>query len=334
METFLPTIWAALIALAVLLYVLFDGFDLGLGILFPFRKAEGDRDLMMNSVAPFWDGNETWLVLGGGGLWVAFPKAYAIILPALYLSLIVMLLALILGGVAFEFRWVAKPKHRLWDIAFAGGSSVATFAQGVVLGGLIQGIHVENGQFAGGSFDWLTPFSLLCGFGLMVGYALLAACWMLFKIEGELAVWARRAARDLLFAMLVFIAAVSLWTPLMSQDIADRWFSTPNFYVLSQVPLLTLILAYVVWRGLRRGAELTPFLGSMGLFVLGFAGLAISTWPYLVPRALTIFETAAAPESQIFSLIGVLVMLPIILGYFVFVYWTFRGKLRPGDGYH
>ncbi|HET6604798.1 MAG TPA: cytochrome d ubiquinol oxidase subunit II [Xanthomonadaceae bacterium] len=330
----LPMVWAAVIATAVLLYVVFDGFDLGVGILFPLRAAEVDRDLMMNSVAPFWDGNETWLVLGGGGLWVAFPLAFSIVMPALYLPVIVMLLALIFRGVAFEFRWVAKPQHRLWDIAFAAGSTTAAFANGVILGGFLQGITVRDGLFAGGAFDWLTPFALVCGAGVAVGYALLGACWLVYKIEGELAQWARKAARWLLLGVLAFIALVSLWTPLTIPEIAARWFAWPNLLWLSPVPLLTGVLALLAWRGLARGRDLLPFLCSVGLFVLGFVGLAISTYPYLVPRTLTIWDTAAHPESQMFMLVGVVILLPVIIGYFVFVYWTFRGKLRPGEGYH
>jgi cytochrome d ubiquinol oxidase subunit II len=336
LELYLPVIWSILIAVAVAMYVILDGFDLGIGILFPFTRDEGERDQMMNSVAPFWDGNETWLILGGGGLWVAFPKAYAVIMPALYLPVIVMLLALIFRGVSFEFRFVAKPRHRSWDMAFFAGSTIAAFAQGVMLGGLIQGITVVDGQFAGGPFDWATPFALLCGVGLVVGYALLGAAWLVAKTDGAVAVRARDWSRVLLIAVLVFIAAVSLWTPLEFQRIADRWFATPNIYFLWPVPLVTAALGWFVWSSLDRGREVAPFLGVIGLFVLSFIGLAISTFPYLVPPTLTVWDTAAVPDSQIFTLIGVIFMLPIILGYVVFVYWTFRAKVRPGEagGYH
>jgi cytochrome d ubiquinol oxidase subunit II len=289
---------------------------------------------MMDSVAPFWDGNETWLVLGGGGLWVAFPKAYAVIMPALYLPVIVMLLALIFRGVSFEFRAVAKPQHGFWDVAFAGGSIVAAFAQGVILGGLIQGVTVVDGRFAGGTFDWATPFALMCGVGLVVGYALIGATWLVAKTDGPLADSARRASRGLLAAVLVFIAIVSLWTPVGFERIAERWFTAPNIYFLWPVPLLTLLLAVLVWRSLEKGRELLPFVGVIGLFILSYLGLAISTFPYLVPPSLTVWDTAAVPASQIFTLIGVVFMLPIILGYVVFVYWTFRGKVRMGEGYH
>jgi cytochrome d ubiquinol oxidase subunit II len=334
LEVYLPVIWAILIATAVAFYVILDGFDLGIGILFPFFRKEQERDTMMNSVAPFWDGNETWLVLGGGGLWVAFPKAYAVIMPALYLPVIVMLLALIFRGVSFEFRAVAKPRHGFWDVAFAGGSIVAAFAQGVILGGLIQGIAVVDGRFAGGTFDWATPFALMCGVGLVVGYALLGATWLVAKTEGSLADAARRAGRGLLAAVLIFIAVVSLWTPVGFERIAERWFTEPNIFYLWPVPVLTLLLAVLVWRSLEKGREVLPFVGVIGLFILSYLGLGISTFPYLVPPSLTVWDTAAVPASQIFTLIGVVFMLPIILGYVVFVYWTFRGKVRMGEGYH
>jgi cytochrome d ubiquinol oxidase subunit II len=334
LATYLPVIWAILIATAVALYVILDGFDLGIGILFPTTPREDERDQMMNSVAPFWDGNETWLVLGGGGLWVAFPQAYAVIMPAFYLPVIVMLLALIFRGVSFEFRHVSKPDHRLWDIAFAGGSTVAAFAQGVILGGLIQGITVADGKFAGGPFDWATPFALLCGLGLVAGYSLLGATWLIGKTEGAVQERARGQARVLLVVVLVFLAAVSLWTPLAFERIATRWFSTPQIYFLWPVPLVTLALAWFVLRGIAAARDYTPFIGVVGLFILSFLGLAISTFPYLVPPTLTIWDTAAVPDSQVFTLIGTIVLLPIILGYFAFVFWTFRGKVTAGGGYH
>ena len=334
LATYLPVIWAILIATAVALYVILDGFDLGIGILFPTTDKEDERDQMMNSVAPFWDGNETWLVLGGGGLWVAFPQAYAVIMPAFYLPVIVMLLALIFRGVSFEFRHVSKPRHRRWDFAFAGGSTVAAFAQGVILGGLIQGVTVAEGKFAGGPFDWATPFALLCGVGLVAGYALLGATWLIGKTEGAVQERARGQARVLLAVVLAFLAAVSIWTPLGFTRIAERWFSAPQIYFLWPVPVLTLALGYVVLRGLARSRDYAPFFGVVGLFALSFLGLAISTFPYLVPPTLTIWDTAAVPDSQVFTLIGTVIMLPIILAYFAFVFWTFRGKVTAGGGYH
>lgn len=330
----LPVVWAAIIGIAVAMYVVLDGFDLGLGILFPFTPEEERRDVMMNSVAPFWDGNETWLVLGGGGLFVAFPLAYGVIMSGLYLPIILMLLGLIFRGVAFEFRWTAKPSHRFWDNAFAYGSIVATFMQGVVLGGYLQGINVENRQFAGGPLDWFAPFPLFTGLALLVGYALLGTTWLVMKTEGELARLARQWAQHLLLGVLAIMVIISLWTPLAFDRIAERWFTWPNIVYLSPVPLLTAVAAFACWWGLRNGREVMPFLAAVTLFLLGFIGLGISTMPYLVPPSLTFWDAAAVPQSQIFMLVGVLIMLPLILGYTVFVYWTFRGKVREGEGYH
>ena len=330
----LPLVWAAIIATAVALYVILDGFDLGLGILFPFARQEERRDVMMNTVAPFWDGNETWLVMGGGGLFVAFPKAYGVIMSGLYLPIIVMLLALVFRGVAFEFRWVSKPKHQLWDYAFTYGSIVAAFAQGIVLGGLLQGITVKDGHFAGGSFDWLTPFALFCGVALVVGYALLAATWLIMKTEGELQAWARDIAKPAFLALMATFAIISLWTPLTLPRVAERWFTWPNIALLSPIPLLTAAVALYCWRSIAADHDTRPFFSTIALFLLGFAGLVISNAPYLVPDTITVWQAAAAPSSQKFMLVGTLIMLPVILGYTAFVYWTFRGKMRSGEGYH
>ena len=330
----LPVVWALLIGFAVAMYVVLDGFDLGIGMLFPFYRKEEERDQIMNSVAPFWDGNETWLVMGGVGLLVAFPKAYAVVLPALYLPVILMLLALIFRGVAFEFRWIAKPSHRQWDIAFAAGSTVAAFAQGLVLGGLLQEIRVENGRFVGGMLDWLTPFSLMCGVALVIGYALLGTTWLMMKTGGEVERHARRLGVPLLFLLLACIALVSLWTPLQIARIAERWFSLPNFYYLSQVPLATLLLAWLCWRGIRKNKVVQPFASAVGLFLLAYIGLIVSNAPYVVPPSITLWQAAAAPASQVFFLIGTTILLPLILGYTVLVFWLFRGKVMPGEGYH
>jgi cytochrome bd ubiquinol oxidase subunit II len=334
MESYLPVIWATIIGLAVAIYVVFDGFDLGVGILFPFAESERERDQMMNSVAPFWDGNETWLVLGGAGLMVTFPLAYSIILPALYMPVIVMLLALVFRGVAFEFRWIGVTSKRHWTFAFAAGSALAAFCQGVILGGLIQGIKVENGAFAGGPFDWATPFALLCGLGLVAGYGLLGATWLVMKTEGGIATRARIQAKLLLLAVLGFMAIVSTWTPLAFERIATRWFSLPNILFLWWMPAATALVAFAAWRWLDTERDVLPFLAAIALFLLGYLGLLISNFPYLVPPSLTIWQTAAAPATHVFFLMGTLVMLPIILGYMIFVYWIFAGKLREGEGYH
>jgi cytochrome d ubiquinol oxidase subunit II len=334
MESYLPVIWAALIGFAVAMYVILDGFDLGIGILFPFAQTEHEHDLMMNSVAPFWDGNETWLVLGGAGMMVAFPLAYSIILPALYLPVIVMLLALVFRGVAFEFRWIGVTTKPHWTFAFAAGSALAAFCQGLILGGLIQGISVENNAFAGGPFDWATPFAVLCGLGLVAGYALLGATWLIMKTEGSVAKRARIQARLLLLVVLGFMAVVSLWTPLAFERIAVRWFSLPNILFFWWVPAATALAAFAAWHWIESGREALPFLATIALFLLGYLGLLISNFPYLVPPSLTIWQTAAAPATHIFMLMGTLVMLPIILGYMILVYWVFGGKLREGEGYH
>jgi cytochrome bd ubiquinol oxidase subunit II len=334
MEWYLPVIWAALIGAAVALYVILDGFDLGIGILFPFASKDKERDQMIASIAPFWDGNETWLVLGGGGLWVAFPRAYAVIMPALYLPVIVMLLALVFRGVAFEFRTVADTSKKYWTFAFAAGSTLAAFCQGLILGGLIQGIKIENGAFAGGALDFATPFALLCALGVVAGYALLGATWLVMKTDGAVARRARRHAKLLLLGVLAFMAVVSVWTPLEFPRIAQRWFSVPNILFLWPVPAITALIASMAWRWLERGRDVRPFVAAIALFLLGYAGLVISVYPYLVPPTLTIWDAAAAPASQIFMLLGTLPLLPIILMYTGFVYWLFRGKVREGDSYH
>jgi cytochrome d ubiquinol oxidase subunit II len=333
MEYYLPLIWAGIIGGAVALYVILDGFDLGIGALFPFAKDDQQRDQMMASIAPFWDGNETWLVMGGVGLLVAFPLAYAIVMPALYLPVIIMLLALVFRGVAVEFREHGDSKT-LWDAAFAGGSALAGFCQGVILGGMIQGIRVENGAYAGGAFDWATPFAFLCGFGVLAGHALLGATWLVMKTEGPIAERARAQATVLLYLVLVFMAAVSLWTPLEFPRIRERWFSLPNFLYLWPVPLVTAVTAVIGWIALRMEHDTAPFAATIALFLLGFLGLVISSFPYLVPPSLTIWQTAAAPASQTFMLIGTLVLLPLILAYTGYVYWLFRGKVSAGGRYH
>ena len=273
-------------------------------------------------------------MLGGAGMMVAFPLAYSIILPALYLPVIFMLLALVFRGVAFEFRWIAGSSKGHWTFAFTAGSALAAFCQGLILGGLIQGVKVENGAFAGGAFDWATPFAVLCGLGLMVGYALLGATWLIMKTEGSVAQHARAEAKLLLIVVLAFMVVVSLWTPLAFERIAARWFSVPNILFFWWVPAATALVAFAAWRWLETGREVLPFLATIALFLLGYLGLLISNFPYLVPPSLTIWQTAAAPATHVFMLMGTLVMLPIILGYMIFVYWIFGGKLRAGEGYH
>ncbi len=330
----LPFIWAGLIAFAVLAYVILDGFDLGVGILFPYVHGEEDRDQMMNSVAPVWDGNETWLVLGGGGLFAVFPLAYAVIMPALYAPIIAMLLALIFRGVAFEFRWRTVRGKFLWDWAFAGGSTMAAFAQGVALGALVQGIPVANRAYAGGWWDWLTPFSLLTGIALVVGYALLGATWLVYKCEGEVQREAYRFAWITAVGTLVLIGAVSLWTPFLNPIFMTRWLTWPQLLYTAPVPLLVAGAAFMLFRGLATQHELTPFLAALALFILSYIGLGISFYPFIVPVSVTIWEAAAPDNSLSFLLIGAAVLVPLILLYTGYSYWVFRGKVNAAGGYH
>ncbi|NUB23411.1 cytochrome d ubiquinol oxidase subunit II [Azospirillum brasilense] len=326
--------WVAIVGFAVFMYVLMDGFDLGIGILYPFVPSEEARDVMMNSVAPVWDFNETWLILGGAGLFAAFPIAYAIVLPAMYLPLLLMLIALIFRGVAFEFRFKARSSRHLWNKAFFLGSLLATFAQGVVLGSFIQGIEVEGRNFAGTMLDWLTPFSLFCGVALIAGYALLGSTWLIWRTIGILQDWCFRVARRLLIVVLVLVAAVSMWTPFLDASIAARWFSVPNILLLSPVPLMVGFLAFGLWRALDEGREALPFAFAMGLFALSYLGLAISLWPVLIPPGITIWQAAAPPETQVFLLIGMAFLIPTILIYTAYSYWVFRGKVTGAIGYH
>ena len=330
----LPFIWVCIIAAGVAIYVVLDGFDLGIGILFPFAKSHEHRDLMMNSVAPVWDGNETWLVMGGVGLLAAFPKAYAILLSGLYIPIMLMLTALIFRGVSFEFRFKAQRSRFLWDAAFSLGSMLTALCQGITLGAVVQGLKVADGHYAGGAFDWLTPFSLFTGVAVMAGYALLGSSWLIMKTEGRLQDWCYRMARLTLFLMLAAITVVSLWTPYTQPAIRARWFSLPNFFYLSQVPFLTFLLAAGCWYALRSRRTNTPFYCSVGLFFLAYLGLSISLWPYIVPRALTYEDAASPASSQLFALVGFAVIVPIILGYTVAGYYIFSGKVKAGEHYH
>lgn len=329
----LTVVWAFIIAFAVAAYVVMDGFDLGIGLLFPFLRVGKERDQAMNAIAPVWDGNETWLVLGGGGLLAAFPLAYAIVLPALYAPLIAMLLGLVFRGVAFEFRWRDAGHRRWWDFGFFAGSLVATFAQGITLGALLQGISVEGRRYAGGWFDWLTPFSLLTGASLVVGYALLGACWLIWKTEGPLQQEARRWARRLLPALLVAIGLVSLATPFLEGKYHVRWFAAPGLFVAVPMPLLVAGAAYAGWRSLSGVRDWAPFAWALSLFGLSMAGLAVSIWPDVVPGRLSIWQAAAPESSQAFMLVGALVLIPLILVYTSWSYWVFRGKVGE-EGYH
>jgi cytochrome d ubiquinol oxidase subunit II len=330
----LAFIWALLIAFAVLAYVLFDGFDLGIGILFPCFAAEKERDDAMNSVAPVWDGNETWLVLGGGGLMAAFPLAYAVVLPALYAPITAMLLGLIFRGVAFEFRFRSTRRKLLWDWAFAGGSTLAAFAQGIALGALVQGIPVSGRAYAGGWWDWLTWFSILTGLALVIGYALLGATWLIWKTSGELQQKAYSLAWPTGLATLALIGIVSLIMPFLDPLFRQRWFSFPNIVYAAPVPILVALAALALLAGLGRRREGAPFLAAVALFILSYLGLGISFYPYILPPSLTIWDAAAPARSLEFLLVGAVVLIPLILAYTAWSYWVFRGKVDASTGYH
>ncbi|NGX85934.1 cytochrome d ubiquinol oxidase subunit II [Rahnella sp. Lac-M11] len=331
----LPLIWFLIIVFGVMMYVVMDGFDLGIGLLFPLVKAEHERDVMMNTVAPVWDGNETWLVLGGAALFGAFPLAYSVVLDALTIPLTLMLFGLIFRGVAFEFRFKASAaKRHVWDKSFIAGSVLATFCQGVVLGAVVGGIPVANRAYAGGALDWLTPFNLFCGFGLVVTYALLGCTWLIMKTEGRLQESMHRCAKPLLFTFLTVLVIISVWTPLTHAAIATRWFSVPNLFWFLPVPVLVLLVAFWMLRAVNRQAHHSPFLLTLVLIFLGYTGLGISIWPNIIPPSVSLWEASAPPQSQGFMLVGALFIIPIILVYTFWSYYVFRGKVTPEQGYH
>jgi cytochrome d ubiquinol oxidase subunit II len=330
----LPLIWYGLIATAVFLYVLLDGFDLGVGILFPFAPSDQCRDRMMNSIAPFWDGNETWLVLGGGGLFAAFPLAYAVLMPALYIPVLLMLQGLIFRGVAFEFRFKATGKsRRVWDYAFHFGSLLATFMQGMILGAIVLGVKVEGRSFAGSAFDWLNAYSVMTGVALIFGYALLGATWLVLKTDQTTQDWARKCASYALGYVGVFLAIVSISMPVMNEDIRILWFSLPNLFLLIPIPTASLVLFIMIWRDLHTGKECRPFFLSIGVFLTAYLGLGISLWPWVVPFAFTFRQAAATAPSQSLLLIGTVILLPVVLAYTGYSYYIFRGKASHETGY-
>jgi cytochrome d ubiquinol oxidase subunit II len=330
----IATVWAFIIAFAVFVYVVMDGFDLGLGILFLLFPAKADRDIIMNTVAPVWDGNQTWLVLGGGGLMAAFPLAYAVLMPALYTPMIAMLIGLIFRGVAFEFRWRTISERNRWDLAFAGGSWLAALAQGIALGAILQGIHVEARHYAGGWWDWLTPFSILTSVALVIGYALLGATWLVLKTEDGLRDKAYHLCWYLLFAMLAAIGVVSVATPFLNIQYAQRWFTWPNVILTAPVPIAVAAVTLALLRALAEKQDSQPFYLVLALFALCYAGLGISMYPYIVPQSITIWQAASPENSQVFMLFGIALLIPLILGYTAWAYWVFRGKVRAGSGYH
>jgi len=331
----LPLLWMFIIVFGLMMYVIMDGFDLGIGILFAFVPDRADRDIMVNTVAPVWDGNETWLVLGGAALLAAFPLAYSVILSALYLPIILMLVGLIWRGVAFEFRFKADEAHRpFWDKAFAWGSYIATFCQGVALGTFINGFKVSDGAYAGGPIDWLTPFSLFTGLGLLLAYALLGSTWLVMKTEGRVQSRMKELARLAAIAVLFAIAIVSLWTPFSHPEVAARWFALPNVVLFSPVPVLVLLATWALLRTLKRDSHAAPFVLALFLLFLGYTGLIISVWPHIIPPTISIWDAASPPESMGFTLVGALFTIPFILAYTAWSYYVFRGKVQAGEGYH
>jgi cytochrome d ubiquinol oxidase subunit II len=331
----LPLLWIIIIAVGLMNYVILDGFDLGIGILLPFVPDRVERDTMVNTVAPVWDGNETWLVLGGAALLAAFPLAYSVALSALYLPIMLMLAGLIWRGVAFEFRFKADEAHRpFWDKAFTWGSYIATFCQGVVLGAFINGFKVTDGAYSGGPFDWLTPFSLFTGLGLLIAYALLGSTWLIMKTEDGLQSRMKQIARRVTMVLLLVIAGVSLWTPLLHPEISARWFAFPNIVFFSPVPILVLLATWAILRTLARDNPVAPFVLALFLLFLGYTGLAISLWPHIIPPDISIWDAAAPPESMGFTLVGALLIIPFILAYSAWSYYVFRGKVKVGASYH
>ncbi|GGD14490.1 cytochrome d ubiquinol oxidase subunit II [Aquisalinus flavus] len=327
--------WAALLVIAIFIYVVLDGFDLGIGILFGLVPERKNRDVMMNSVAPVWDGNETWLVLGGGGLFAAFPLAYAILMPALYAPVIAMLLALVFRGVAFEFRWRTERWLKWWDRAFIIGSTMAAFSQGVILGAILQGVAVDGRAYGGGWWDWLSLFSFLTGIAVVAGYALLGATWLVMKTEGPLQEKARKLAWAFGLATVAFIVLVSLFTPYLEAAYYQRWLSMPGIFFAAPVPIAVAVITLLMFRSLTiHNHEYRPFILALVLFALCFAGLGISMYPYIIPTEVTIFEAAAPFNSQIFMFVGAVILIPIILAYTAYAYWVFRGKIDPEEGYH
>ena len=331
----LPLIWALIVVFSIMMYVVMDGFDLGIGILYPFFPEREQRDVMMNTVAPVWDGNETWLVLGGAGLMAAFPLAYAVILSAFYLPLCFMLMALIFRGVAFEFRFKAREHERhVWDKAFIGGSLAATFFQGVTLGAYLRGLPLVDQAYAGGPLDWISPFALFTGLGLIATYALLGSTWLIMKTDGELRLRAIALTRKLVWLLLAAIVAVSVWTPLADPAVAQRWFSLPNLFWFAPVPLLVAACMYFLLHALRGEPHAAPFILTLALVFLGYSGLGISLWPNIIPPGVSIWAASAPPQSQGFTLVGALLIIPFILTYTAWSYYVFRGKVKAGEGYH
>jgi cytochrome d ubiquinol oxidase subunit II len=323
--------WTSLLAISILLYVLLDGADLGVGMLFGLTRGEAKRRVMLKAVSPIWDGNETWLVVTGVILWGAFPLVYATLLSAFYLPLFFILAGLILRGVAFEFRDKTQRMRWIWDLSFAGGSLIASFMQGTTVGALVEGLQVTNGQYSGGDFGWFTPFAALCGIGLCLGYALLGACWLVKKCDAEVRDRAHRQIRILALAVLVFLVAVFVYALAEHLPILHRWVDRPYLFIF---PAIGATAAIVLALSILRQNDRWPLYMVALIFVSAFGTLALSFWPYMIPFVITIDEAAAPQSSLAFIFWGGVIVFPLMLLYTVISYSVFRGKIRTLAGHY
>jgi cytochrome d ubiquinol oxidase subunit II len=322
--------WVSLLAIGILLYVVLDGVDLGVGLLFGLARGEARRGAMLSAVAPVWDGNETWLVVSAVILWGAFPIIYASLLSAFYLPLIVMLLGLILRGVAFEFRYKTHRLRWIWDLSFAGGSLIAAFIQGLTVGALVEGLPFSNGDYSGGEVGWLTPFAVLCGVGLCLGYALLGACWLLRKCEGEVRDTARRQIPVLAIGVLAFLALVFAYALAEHLPILHRWIDRPYLLIF---PVTGALAALVLALSILNHDDYLPFYMVTLIFLSAFGTLALSFWPYMIPFVFTVNQAAAPQSSLMFMFWGGVIVFPLMLLYTIISYSVFRGKVRATAGY-
>ena len=331
-QVWLIHFWAAVIAFAILMYVVLDGYDLGVGILFGTMTSEQHRATMMSAIAPYWDGNETWLILIGAGLFAAFPMVYAIFLPAFYLPVALMLFGIVFRGVAFEFRERSTKMRRVWDWGFFLGSLVMAFVQGAAIGAMVQELHVVDGRYAGGGFDWVTPFAIFCGIGAVLGYALLGAAWLVLKTDGALRDWAYRRLPWLLAGVVAVLVIVFVFALAKHLHVFDRWISHPLLLLL---PLAAGLAIFGLILGIRQRRDAVPFAMAVLAVAPSFLTLAASFWPYMIPYTVTVEDAAAPPQSLEFLFWGGgLVVLPVVLVYTAAVFWIFRGKVgKVAQGY-
>ena len=328
----LINVWAALTAMAMIFYVILDGISLGVGLLFPAARDESERNTMMQSIAPVWDANETWLVFGGAAIFVAFPIVYSILSTALYVPLMAFIMGLIFRGVTFEFRAEAARKT-VWDRAFFWGSLAAVVSQGLMLGGILSGIAVSREAFSGLPLDWLNPFSVMVALSLIPGYIMLASCYLIIKTDGPVQDLAYRNALRSVLLVLFFMAVVTVWTPYHYPLVWKHWFSPPRIYFVWSFPLLGMGAALKLIESLRKRRETGPLVYAIGLFMSGYLGLLTSLYPYAIPPAVTLAEAAAQAETLRFALWGAVIVLPVIIGYVIYSYSVFRGKVGEEQYY-